>query len=53
VESLVTVTFEPRGDNETFMTIHHTLLPPDLVEQHQSGWARIAEQLDAELGVAK
>jgi uncharacterized protein YndB with AHSA1/START domain len=53
VESLVTVTLEPRGDNETFMTIHHALLPPDLVQQHQSGWARIAEQLGAELAMRK
>ena len=49
VESLVTVTFEPRGDNETFMTIHHALLPPDLIERHQSGWDHIAEQLEVEL----
>ena len=48
-ESLVTVTFEPRGDTETLMTIHHALLPPDLTDQHQSGWDRIAEQLAAEL----
>jgi uncharacterized protein YndB with AHSA1/START domain len=53
VESLVTVTLEPRGDNETFMIIHHALLPPDLVEHHQFGWARIAEQLGAELAIGK
>jgi len=52
VESLVTVTFEPRGDNQTFMIIHHTLLPPDLIDQHQSGWVRIAEQLAARTGSA-
>jgi uncharacterized protein YndB with AHSA1/START domain len=51
LESLVTVTFEPRGVNETSMTIAHTLLPPDMVDQHQSGWARVAEQLGAELSV--
>jgi uncharacterized protein YndB with AHSA1/START domain len=49
VERLVTVTLEPRGDNETFITIHYTLLPPDLIDQHQSGWVCIAEQLAAEL----
>jgi uncharacterized protein YndB with AHSA1/START domain len=49
VESLVTVTLEPAGDNETFMTIRHALLPPNLVDQHRSGWASIAEQLAAEL----
>jgi uncharacterized protein YndB with AHSA1/START domain len=52
VESLVRVTLEPRGD-ETLMTIHHALLPPDLTEQHQSGWARIAEQLAVELAADK
>ncbi len=53
VESLVTVTLEPRGDNETLMTIHHTLLPPGLIDQHQSGWVRIAEQLAAELATGR
>lgn len=49
VESLVTVTLDPRGDNGTLMTIHHALLPPHLIDQHQTGWARIAEQLGAEM----
>ena len=53
VESLVTVTLEPRGDGETLMTIRHALLPPDLIERHRSGWARIAEQFAAELAVAR
>jgi hypothetical protein len=30
------------------MTIHHTL-PSGLVDQHQRGWALIAEQLEAQL----
>jgi uncharacterized protein YndB with AHSA1/START domain len=51
VESLVTVTLEPRGNYKTFMTIHHALLPPEVVDQHQTGWSRIAEQLSAELTV--
>jgi uncharacterized protein YndB with AHSA1/START domain len=51
LESLVTVTLEPYGVNETVMTIHHTLLPPDAVDQHGSGWALIAEQLGTELAV--
>jgi uncharacterized protein YndB with AHSA1/START domain len=51
VESLVTVTFEPRGDDETLMTIRHALLPPGLTDPHQSGWDRIAEQLAVELAV--
>jgi uncharacterized protein YndB with AHSA1/START domain len=53
LESLVIVTLEPRGDNETYMTIHHTLLPPDLIDQHQTGWTRIADQLAAELAGAR
>jgi len=53
LESLVTVTLEPHGDGETLMTIQHTLLPPDLTDQHQSGWARIAEQLAMELAAGK
>jgi uncharacterized protein YndB with AHSA1/START domain len=52
VESLVMVTLEPRADDETYMTIRHFLLPPDLVDQHQSGWTRIAVQLGAALGEA-
>jgi uncharacterized protein YndB with AHSA1/START domain len=52
-ESLVTVTLEPRGETETFMTIHHALLSPELIDQHQSGWLRIAEQLAAELAPAQ
>ncbi len=53
VESLVTVTLEPHGDGETLMTIEHALVPPDLIDQHQSGWARIAKQLAAELAVGR
>jgi uncharacterized protein YndB with AHSA1/START domain len=53
LESLVTVTLESTGNNETWMTIHHALLPPELIDQHQSGWARIAEQLAVELATAK
>jgi uncharacterized protein YndB with AHSA1/START domain len=50
-ESVVTVTLEPHGDEETLMTtIHHELLPIDLVEGHRSGWARIAQQLEDSLG---
>jgi uncharacterized protein YndB with AHSA1/START domain len=52
-ESLVTVTLEPRRDNKTFMTIRHALLPPELIDEHQSGWARIAEQLGTTLAEAR
>jgi uncharacterized protein YndB with AHSA1/START domain len=49
VESLVTVTLEPFGDDETLMTIEHALLPQYFIDQHQVGWARIAEQLATHL----
>jgi uncharacterized protein YndB with AHSA1/START domain len=45
-DSVVTVTLEAHGDKQTLMTIHHALLPPDLVAGHEDGWARIAEQLE-------
>jgi uncharacterized protein YndB with AHSA1/START domain len=53
MESLVTVTLEPHGEGQTLMTIHHSLLPPDLIGQHSAGWARIADQLAAELAVVR
>jgi uncharacterized protein YndB with AHSA1/START domain len=52
VESLVTVTLEPHGASETLMTIQHALLPRDLIDQHETGWTRIAEQLAGELAAA-
>ena len=48
--SVVTVTLEPHGDEQTLMTIHHAALPPDVLDSHRSGWARISEQLDAQMG---
>jgi uncharacterized protein YndB with AHSA1/START domain len=48
-ESIVIVSFKPRGTQETLMTIEHILLPGELVEQHQRGWEAIAEQFDAAL----
>jgi uncharacterized protein YndB with AHSA1/START domain len=45
-DSVVTVTLEPQDDRHTLMTIHHALLPPELIGGHQQGWTRIAEQLD-------
>jgi uncharacterized protein YndB with AHSA1/START domain len=49
VRSVVDVRLEPASADETLMTITHTLLPPDVVDQHERGWAAIAAQLDAEL----
>jgi uncharacterized protein YndB with AHSA1/START domain len=45
-DSVVTVTLEPRGQSQTFMTIHHVLLPPDAVDSHEKGWTQVAQQLD-------
>ena len=47
--SVVHVFLEPRENEQTLMTIEHTLLPPGLAGQHQRGWAAIANQLAGEL----
>ena len=52
VKSVVTVLLEPREHRQTLMTIEHSLLPPDLVDQHARGWAAIARQLAQELAAA-
>ena len=44
ISSVVTVSFAHHGPEETLMTIDHTLLPPELVEQHRRGWVAIAHQ---------
>jgi uncharacterized protein YndB with AHSA1/START domain len=49
IRSVVTVSFARHGRDETLMTIDHTLLPPELVEQHQQGWTAIAGQLATSL----
>ena len=46
LESVVAVTLEPHGRAQTLMTIHHTLLPPGSIADHQEGWTQVAEQLD-------
>jgi uncharacterized protein YndB with AHSA1/START domain len=53
VETVVTVTLEPHGGTDTLMTIHHAQLPPQHVENHQRGWAAIAEQLGVVLGIRR
>jgi uncharacterized protein YndB with AHSA1/START domain len=45
-DSIVTVTLEPHGEEQTLMTIHHTLLPPDVIDTHQHGWNLISKQLE-------
>jgi hypothetical protein len=37
---------EARGDDATWITFEHAL-SPELLEQRQDGWTRIAEQLTA------
>jgi uncharacterized protein YndB with AHSA1/START domain len=44
-QSLVTVTLEARGADETMMTIEHEQLPPEEMDTHQNGWGTIAVQL--------
>jgi uncharacterized protein YndB with AHSA1/START domain len=49
VDSVVTITFEARGQGQTLMTIDHTKLPPEDVESHTGGWSSIAELLERKL----
>jgi hypothetical protein len=39
------VILDPRGTDETMMTIEHELLPPEQVDDHGNGWTAIAAQL--------
>jgi uncharacterized protein YndB with AHSA1/START domain len=45
VQSLVTVTLEDHGADETMMTIEHEQLPPEQADSHRRGWGTIALQL--------
>ena len=45
LESIVTVTFAPQGDQTTRMRITHSMLPATLVRQHLDGWTLVARQL--------
>ena len=45
VQSVVTVTLDRHGADETMMTIEHEQLPPEQVDSHGNGWTRIAAQL--------
>jgi uncharacterized protein YndB with AHSA1/START domain len=48
-ESVVNVSFEPVGDDETLMSIEHSLLPPEEFESFDSGWTLTIGQLAAVL----
>jgi uncharacterized protein YndB with AHSA1/START domain len=47
VVSVVAVAFEPMGDDQTLMTIEHSLLPPAEFDDFQDGWAGVCDQLGA------
>jgi uncharacterized protein YndB with AHSA1/START domain len=49
VASVVNVAFEPIGDDQTLMSIEHSLLPPEALEDHADGWSVTADQLVAHL----
>ncbi len=49
VTSIVHVAFEPHGDDETLMSIEHSLLPPEAYDDHDHGWTLTVEQLVAVL----
>jgi uncharacterized protein YndB with AHSA1/START domain len=45
--SIVNVAFEPFGDDQTLMSIEHSLLPPEEFDNFESGWADTCDQLAA------
>ena len=45
-DSEVTVALEPHEGGRTLMTIRHELLPAGLIDSHETGWGRIAGQLE-------
>lgn len=47
--SVVNVTFEAIGDDETLMSIEHSLLPPYEFDNFHSGWTDTFDQLAAVL----
>jgi Activator of Hsp90 ATPase homolog 1-like protein len=49
-DSVVTVSLEPYGEDQTLMTIHHALLPKPSIDAHEQGWSRVAAQVEARLG---
>ncbi len=42
--SVVAVTFEPLQDDQTLMSIEHTLLPAGEYDSFHAGWVRTADQ---------
>jgi uncharacterized protein YndB with AHSA1/START domain len=47
IVSVVNVAFEPFGQDETLMSIEHSLMPPKEFDGFHNGWTRTFEQLAA------
>ncbi len=47
VVSVVNVAFAPAGDDETLLSIEHSLIPPDRFDDFQNGWVGVCDQLAA------
>jgi uncharacterized protein YndB with AHSA1/START domain len=45
--SIVNVAFEPFGEDETLMSIEHSLMPPEEFDGFHNGWTLTVEQLAA------
>lgn len=45
--SVVDVAFEPIGDDQTLMSIEHSLMPPEEFDNFHSGWTLTFDQLAA------
>lgn len=48
--SVVTVTFQPLQDDQTLMSIDHTMLPAAEYDNFHDGWRKTADQLADRLG---
>jgi uncharacterized protein YndB with AHSA1/START domain len=53
VVSIVNVAFEPFGDDETLMSIEHSLIPAEELDSFANGWAGVSDQLGAVLEAMK
>ena len=51
-DSVVTVIFDPHGQDQTLMTIHHTQLPQPEFESYNRGWAKVTEQLEGRVSAS-
>jgi uncharacterized protein YndB with AHSA1/START domain len=51
--SVVNVAFEPFGEDETLMSIEHSLMPPTQFDDFHNGWTLTSDQLAAVLQVKR